>query len=81
LVQSLPQQSVVPDMTAHWEQQLNGICEKQLNYDSFMGPLENNLAALIEQAKQPLNADFSKLPAVKPAHKKKVGYKRKRKAA
>jgi DNA topoisomerase-3 len=39
-------------MTALWEQQLNAISQRELNYQGFMGPLNHHLLALIEQAKQ-----------------------------
>jgi DNA topoisomerase-3 len=39
-------------MTALWEQQLNAISLRELNYQGFMQPLNKHLLALIEQAKQ-----------------------------
>jgi len=47
LINSLPKVMVVPDMTAHWEAQLEAICEKKLRYNDFMCPMENTLRALI----------------------------------
>jgi DNA topoisomerase-3 len=52
LIKSLPESAITPDMTALWEQQLNAISQRELNYQGFMGPLNHHLLALIEQAKQ-----------------------------
>lgn len=52
LINSLPDAAITPDMTALWEQQLNAISQKQLNYQDFMQPLNQHLLGLIEQAKQ-----------------------------
>ncbi|MDW7549818.1 DNA topoisomerase III [Pseudoalteromonas peptidolytica] len=49
LVQSLPERMVVPDMTAHWEAQLEAICEKKLRYQDFMSPLLNGLSLLLNE--------------------------------
>lgn len=49
LIQSLPERMVVPDMTAHWEAQLEAICEKKLRYQDFMNPLVNNLSLLLSE--------------------------------
>lgn len=47
LINSLPERMVVPDMTAHWEAQLEAICEKRLRYSDFMLPLEGGLKVLL----------------------------------
>ena len=52
LIKSLPESAITPDMTALWEQQLNAISQRELNYQGFMGPLNQHLLGLIEQAKQ-----------------------------
>jgi DNA topoisomerase-3 len=49
LVNSLPEQMVLPDMTAHWESQLEAISEKSMKYGEFMQPLTTGLANLIEE--------------------------------
>ncbi|MBF4246041.1 DNA topoisomerase III [Vibrio anguillarum] len=49
LIQSLPERMVVPDMTAHWEAQLEAICEKKLRYQDFMNPLMNGLLLLLSE--------------------------------
>jgi DNA topoisomerase-3 len=52
LINSLPESAITPDMTALWEQQLNAISQRELNYQGFMEPLNQHLLGLIEQAKQ-----------------------------
>ncbi|MGO2132813.1 MAG: DNA topoisomerase III [Halomonas sp.] len=47
LVKTLPERMVAPDMTAHWESQLDAISEKRMRYGHFMQPLTEGLRALI----------------------------------
>lgn len=47
LIHSLPKRMVVPDMTAHWEAQLEAICQKRLRYNDFMLPLTDGLKTLL----------------------------------
>ena len=47
LINSLPERMVVPDMTAHWEAQLEAICQKRLRYNDFMLPLTDGLKTLL----------------------------------
>lgn len=49
LVSSLPNSMVVPDMTAHWESQLEAISDENLRYEQFMQPLEAGLRGLITE--------------------------------
>jgi DNA topoisomerase-3 len=83
LIKSLPSSATTPDMTALWEQQLNAICSKQLNYQGFMEPMNVHLHGLITQAKQhipvalqgvksPVNAFSGKGAFKKKAYKKSV---------
>ncbi|HCR98063.1 MULTISPECIES: DNA topoisomerase III [Halomonas] len=58
LVNSLPERMVVPDMTAHWESQLEAISEKRMRYGHFMQPLTEGLTALIGEVE---SRDFSGL--------------------
>lgn len=58
LVNSLPKRMVVPDMTAHWESQLEAISEKRMRYGQFMQPLTDGLKALIAEVE---SGDFSAL--------------------
>lgn len=73
LINSLPESAITPDMTALWEQQLNAISQKELNYEGFMQPLNHHLLALIEQAKQHIPIGLQGLKA------QGTGYKRKTK--
>lgn len=47
LINSLPERMVVPDMTAHWEAQLEAICKKRMRYNDFMLPLVEGLNGLL----------------------------------
>lgn len=49
LVNSLPKKMVLPDMTAHWESQLEAISEKNIKYGQFMQPLIEGLSGLINE--------------------------------
>ena len=70
LINALPSQATLPDMTAHWEANLTAISEKQANYQSFMQPLTDTVTGLVNSACQ---QSFSNLP--------KVAFKPKRKAS
>ncbi|GAB2905459.1 DNA topoisomerase III [Rheinheimera gaetbuli] len=52
LINSLPERMVVPDMTAHWEAQLEAICDKRLRYNDFMQPLQSGLKTLLTDVEQ-----------------------------
>ncbi|HHX06273.1 MAG TPA: DNA topoisomerase III, partial [Pseudomonas sp.] len=39
LILSLPEMMARPDMTAHWESQLEAIAEKRMSYNQFMMPM------------------------------------------
>lgn len=74
LINSLPESAITPDMTALWEQQLNAISIKALNYQGFMSPLNQHLFNLIEQAKQQVPTQLqglSSLPKKRRPNKKK----------
>lgn len=52
LILSLPEMMARPDMTAHWESQLEAIAEKRMSYNEFMTPMLDGLNSLIEQVRQ-----------------------------
>lgn len=47
LIQALPDVATLPDMTAHWEAQLNAISQKKLSYQLFMQDLVQSLSPLL----------------------------------
>ncbi|MDY4594910.1 MAG: DNA topoisomerase III [[Pasteurella] aerogenes] len=47
LIQTLPDVATLPDMTAHWEAQLDSISRKQLSYQKFMQTLTQQLPELL----------------------------------
>lgn len=59
LITALPVQISQPDMTALWESQLESISTQTLNYQSFIGGVEQNLNQLIDEVK---NITFTDLP-------------------
>ena len=78
LINSLPESAITPDMTALWEQQLNAISQRELNYQGFMQPLNHHLQALIDQAKQHIPTGLQNLKGQGTGFKKKgSGFKKK----
>ncbi|WP_392551567.1 DNA topoisomerase III [Orbus wheelerorum] len=49
LINMLPTVMTVPDMTAHWESQLDAISQKSFSYHQFMGELTQSIYQLIEK--------------------------------
>ncbi len=49
LIDALPAQVTLPDMTAHWESALDAMARREGRYDAFMGQLSERLTALVEQ--------------------------------
>lgn len=86
LVAALPEQAVLPDMTARWEAALNAICQRQQSYSAFMQPLQTELAQLIAQAASNVPAGLPQQPKGRWRGKKAVakpagsGYRRKKAA-
>ena len=77
LIRVLPESTTLPDRTALWEQQLNRISERQLKYQGFMQPLEQELQQLVSEAR---GLDIQGLSGIK-IEKSKGGYKRKRRSS
>ena len=49
LITSLPANMGYPDMTAHWESQLDDISQRKMNYNQFMKPMTQDLSKLIDE--------------------------------
>ncbi|MGO4999290.1 DNA topoisomerase III [Oceanisphaera sp. W20_SRM_FM3] len=73
LILSLPPTMALPDMTAHWESQLDAIAEKRISYQQFMTPMLSGLDLLISQVDK---IEFTGLKGHGKAFRKK--FKRKR---
>lgn len=56
LITTLPKEMVIPDMTAHWESQLEAISQREMKYGDFMIGL---IANLNEMQHNVLSVDFS----------------------
>lgn len=73
LINSLPEQTTLPDMTAEWESQLEAISQREISYEHFMQPLQQTLQQLI--------VDLSQTQIRVPASAAKPQARRRRKAA
>ena len=73
LIHALPMDSTYPDMTAHWEHQLQGMAERNQAYKPFMQALEQRIDGLMGEVKSgPIPESLRHLPKVeRPAFKRK----------
>jgi DNA topoisomerase-3 len=71
LIEALPEEATYPDMTASWEAELSSICDGLSNYQSLMGPLQDQLAQLIQQSRTVLPKGLSGLGKRTFKHKKR----------
>jgi len=77
LIHALPVESTYPDMTAHWEHQLQAIAEREYSYQPFMQALEQAVRAIVSQIKTgDIPESLRHLPKVE-----REPFKRKRKVA
>jgi DNA topoisomerase-3 len=77
LVNALPSESTLPDMTAIWEANLDKISQRQMRYQDFMQPLTQTIGELINASQRIDTSQFSGLASTKPAYKKKWRKKKK----
>lgn len=72
LIGALPDDSTYPDMTAHWEHQLQNIVEKKESYANFIAPLTQSVTNLVELSRNGVIPESLRgLPANKPTFKKR----------
>jgi len=62
-IEALPEAITWPDMTARWEVTMAAICERQAKYDDLMGPLIEQLQALVATSVNVMPHALAKLPA------------------
>ena len=63
LIHALPPESTYPDMTAHWEHQLQDMAEKNQAYQPFMGALEEQINGLMLKVRsEPVPDSLRMLP-------------------
>jgi len=83
LIHALPNESTYPDMTAHWEHQLQGMAERNQAYQPFMMSLQTQVTGLIDGVKTaevpPSLRDLPKVEKPKFRRKAKRSYKAKSK--
>jgi len=64
LVHALPNESTFPDMTAHWEHQLQGMADKNQAYQPFMLGLEQQINSIMVGVKtNPVPISLKDLPS------------------
>ncbi|MFA0015865.1 DNA topoisomerase III [Vibrio lentus] len=75
LINALPEDSTFPDMTAHWEHQLQGMAERNQAYQPFMQELESKIDGLMGKVKTgEVPESLRHLPKVeRPAFKRRKG--------
>ncbi|CAK2031620.1 DNA topoisomerase III [Vibrio crassostreae] len=75
LIHALPEDSTFPDMTAHWEHQLQGMAERNQAYQPFMQALESKIDGLMGTVKTgEVPESLRHLPKVeRPAFKRRKG--------
>lgn len=75
LIHALPEDSTFPDMTAHWEHQLQGMAERNQAYQPFMQALESKIDGLMGRVKTgEVPESLRHLPKVeRPAIKRRKG--------
>ncbi|NAZ46204.1 DNA topoisomerase III [Vibrio toranzoniae] len=75
LIHALPEDSTFPDMTAHWEHQLQGMAERNQAYQPFMQALESKIDGLMGKVKAgEVPESLRHLPKVeRPAFKRRKG--------
>ena len=71
LITALPEKISTPDMTARWESSLNDIVEKKGSYSGFMGTLDYELRALLNQTMTEGLPAVAGLPPVENQFRKK----------
>ncbi len=75
LIHALPEDSTFPDMTAHWEHQLQGMAERNQAYQPFMQALESKIDGLMGRVKTgEVPESLRHIPKVeRPAFKRRKG--------
>ncbi|WP_407332614.1 DNA topoisomerase III [Enterovibrio sp. 27052020O] len=74
LIDALPEKAAYPDMTAHWERQLQDMAEKKGSYQPFMSALESELLDLMNVVRNgPTPESLRSLPSQPNPFKKRRG--------
>ncbi|UTW13343.1 DNA topoisomerase III [Marinobacterium rhizophilum] len=73
LINSLPRQTTLPDMTAQWEAKLEAICQRQGSYAEFMAALTSALGELIKTASNTLPQGLQGVRSATPGRGRKRG--------
>ncbi len=73
LINSLPWQTTLPDMTAQWEARLEAICQREASYGDFMGTLVTALSELIQTASTTLPQGLQGVRSATPGRGRRRG--------
>lgn len=76
LIHALPESASQPDMTAHWEMQLNQISKKEASYQQFMFELNSKLPHLLQSPNRQILQNLAKITPL--ANQAKSRYFKKR---
>lgn len=72
----MPESASQPDMTAHWEMQLNQISKKEASYQQFMFELNSKLPHLLQSPNRQILQNLAKITPL--ANQAKSRYFKKR---
>ncbi len=76
LIQALPDSATQPDMTAHWEMQLNQISKKETSYQQFMFDLNQQLPHLLQSPNRQVLQNLAKITPLASGNKPRYFKKR-----
>lgn len=80
LIYALPESATQPDMTAHWEMQLNQISKKEASYQQFMFALTHQLPHLLQSPNRQVLQNLAKITPLSTQAKSRYSKKRTRTA-
>lgn len=80
LIYALPESATQPDMTAHWEMQLNQISKKEASYQQFMLALTHQLPHLLQSPNRQVLQNLAKITPLSTQAKSRYSKKRTRTA-
>ncbi|CAM3848373.1 DNA topoisomerase 3 [Vibrio aerogenes CECT 7868] len=79
LIHALPTEATLPDMTAHWEHQLQDIAEKKQPYQPFMHSLAEQVTALMNKVQSsPLPDSLKSMPQNYQKQKRRRTFKKRK---
>ncbi|SHO55934.1 DNA topoisomerase III [Vibrio quintilis] len=78
LIHALPAEATLPDMTAHWEHQLQDMAEKKQSYQPFMQALTEQIKAMMNGVQtSPLPESLKSMPQNSQSMKRRKSFRKK----